>query len=130
MKTLTRLAAASALLFAPDRAACGCHDCCGGDCCFPGRRRASSVYFSKSYAYAVFPSVGSGAIGLGGAYGKGRVYVHGKHVGDTKMGQLGIGFQAVAAKPIAKSSFSRTSARWMNSSRATSSSAPTPASWP
>jgi lipid-binding SYLF domain-containing protein len=55
---------------------------------------ASAGFFSKSYAYAVFPSVGSGALAVGGAYGKGRVYVHGRYVGDTKLGQLSIGFQA------------------------------------
>lgn len=55
---------------------------------------ASAGFFSKSYAYAVFPSVGSGALAVGGAYGKGRVYVHGRYVGDTKMGQLSLGFQA------------------------------------
>jgi lipid-binding SYLF domain-containing protein len=55
---------------------------------------ASAGFFSKSYAYAVFPSIGSGALAVGGAYGKGRVYVHGRYVGDTKMGQLSIGFQA------------------------------------
>jgi lipid-binding SYLF domain-containing protein len=55
---------------------------------------ASAGFFSKSYAYAVFPSVGSGALAVGGAYGKGRVYVHGHYVGDTKMGQLSLGFQA------------------------------------
>ena len=55
---------------------------------------ASAEFFSKSYAYAVFPSIGSGALAVGGAYGKGRVYVHGHYVGDTKMGQLSLGFQA------------------------------------
>jgi lipid-binding SYLF domain-containing protein len=33
-------------------------------------------------------------LAVGGAYGKGRVYVHGRYVGDTKLGQLSIGFQA------------------------------------
>jgi len=55
---------------------------------------ASGRYFSKSYAYAVFPSVGSGALAVGGAFGKGRVYVHGRYVGDTKLVQLSLGFQA------------------------------------
>ena len=55
---------------------------------------ASSTFFSKSYAYAVFPSVGSGALVIGGAFGKGRVYVHGRYVGDTKLAQLSAGFQA------------------------------------
>jgi lipid-binding SYLF domain-containing protein len=55
---------------------------------------ASAGFFSNSYAYAVFPTVGSGALGVGGAFGKGRVYVHGHYVGDTNMGQLSVGFQA------------------------------------
>src|SRR6202161_395649 len=54
----------------------------------------SSTFFSKSYAYAVFPSVGSGALVIGGAFGKGRVYVHGRYVGDAKLAQLSAGFQA------------------------------------
>ena len=55
---------------------------------------ASAAFFPRSYAYAVFPTVGSGAFGVGGAYGKGRVYVHGHYVGDTSVGQLSVGFQA------------------------------------
>src|SRR5258708_18640467 len=55
---------------------------------------ASGTFFSRSYAYAVFPTVGSGALGVGGAYGKGRVYVHGAHSGDATMGQVSLGFQA------------------------------------
>jgi lipid-binding SYLF domain-containing protein len=55
---------------------------------------ASGAYFSRSYGYALFPSVGSGAIGVGGAYGKGRVYAHGLYMGNTKMGQVSVGFQA------------------------------------
>ena len=54
----------------------------------------SGTFFSRSYAYAVFPTVGSGAIGVGGAYGKGRVYVHGVYSGNATMGQLSLGFQA------------------------------------
>jgi lipid-binding SYLF domain-containing protein len=54
----------------------------------------SASFFANSYAYAVFPTVGAGALAVGGAYGKGRVYVHGRYVGDTKMGQLSVGFQA------------------------------------
>jgi lipid-binding SYLF domain-containing protein len=55
---------------------------------------ASASFFSNSYAYAVFPTVGSGALGIGGAFGKGHVYVHGHYVGDATMGQLSVGFQA------------------------------------
>jgi len=51
------------------------------------------VYFENAYGYAVFPTVGKGGIGVGGAYGKGRVYVGGKHVGNTSLTQASIGLQ-------------------------------------
>ena len=53
----------------------------------------SSWFVDNSYGYAVFPTIGKGGIGIGGAYGKGRVYAGGKHVGDTSMTQATIGFQ-------------------------------------
>jgi len=54
----------------------------------------SAAFFHNSYGYAVFPTVGEGGFGVGGAFGKGRVYVHGRLVGDTTMSQLSVGFQA------------------------------------
>jgi lipid-binding SYLF domain-containing protein len=54
----------------------------------------SAPFFHHSYGYAVFPTVVEGGLGVGGAYGKGRVYAHGRHVGDATMGQLSVGFQA------------------------------------
>jgi len=54
----------------------------------------SDKFFKESYAYAIFPTVGEGAFTVGGAYGKGRVYVHGRYVGDTTMAELSVGFQA------------------------------------
>jgi len=54
---------------------------------------ASSTFFDKSYAYAVFPTIGEGAIGIGGAHGKGHLYVHGKWVGNVDMDQVSLGFQ-------------------------------------
>jgi lipid-binding SYLF domain-containing protein len=54
----------------------------------------SGSFFDRSYAYAVFPTVGEAGLGVGGALGKGHVYVHGRLVGDTTMGQLSVGFQA------------------------------------
>jgi lipid-binding SYLF domain-containing protein len=54
----------------------------------------SAVFFQNSYAYAVFPTVGEGGLGIGGALGHGRVFVHGVLVGDTTMKQLSVGFQA------------------------------------
>ena len=53
----------------------------------------SNEFFGKSYGYAVFPTIGKGGFGIGGARGKGRVYVGGNHVGNTTMTQLTIGFQ-------------------------------------
>ncbi len=53
----------------------------------------SGSFFNKSYGYAVFPTIGKGGIGIGGAYGKGRVFTGGNHVGDTSMTQLTVGFQ-------------------------------------
>ena len=55
---------------------------------------ASGAFFAKSYAYAVFPTIGSGALVVGGAHGKGRVYVHGAHTGDASVTQVSLGFQA------------------------------------
>jgi lipid-binding SYLF domain-containing protein len=54
----------------------------------------SGTYFSNSYGYAVFPTVGKGGLGVGAAHGSGRAYVGGKHVGNVKMNQLSVGFQA------------------------------------
>ncbi|HSL71621.1 MAG TPA: YSC84-related protein [Longimicrobiales bacterium] len=53
----------------------------------------SGKFFSKSYGYAVFPTIGKGGIGIGGAHGSGRVYKKGAYVGDTKMTQLTVGLQ-------------------------------------
>jgi lipid-binding SYLF domain-containing protein len=50
-------------------------------------------FFDDAYGYAVFPTIGKGGVGIGGAHGKGRVYEQGKHVGDTKMTQLTFGLQ-------------------------------------
>ncbi|UCH72731.1 MAG: hypothetical protein JSU82_10100 [Rhodospirillales bacterium] len=53
----------------------------------------SGGFFETAYGYAVFPTIGKGGIGIGGAYGKGRVYAAGTHVGDTSVAQLTIGLQ-------------------------------------
>ncbi len=53
----------------------------------------SGAYFESAYGYAVFPTIGKGGIGVGGAHGKGRVYAGGEYVGDSKMTQLTVGFQ-------------------------------------
>ena len=53
----------------------------------------SAKFFQRSYGYAVFPTIGKGGAVLGAAHGPGRVYVNGKHVGDTSMTQLSVGPQ-------------------------------------
>ncbi|HUK00663.1 MAG TPA: lipid-binding SYLF domain-containing protein [Steroidobacteraceae bacterium] len=54
----------------------------------------SGTFFSNCYGYAVFPTIGKGGLVVSGAHGDGRVYVKGKHVGDTAMTQIGVGFLA------------------------------------
>jgi len=53
----------------------------------------SASFFKNSYAYAVFPTVGKGGIGVGAAHGSGRAYVGGRHVGNVKLNQLSVGLQ-------------------------------------
>jgi len=53
----------------------------------------SATFFKGAYGYAVFPTIGKGGVGIGGARGKGRVYEQGKYVGDTTMTQATIGLQ-------------------------------------
>lgn len=48
-------------------------------------------FFDDSSGYAVFPSVGKGAIGIGGAHGKGLVIVDDKVIGKTSLSQVTIG---------------------------------------
>ena len=54
----------------------------------------SAKFFTDCYAYAVFPTIGAGGLIVGGARGKGHVYVHDRLVGDATMTQLSIGLQA------------------------------------
>jgi len=54
----------------------------------------SGDFFHHCYGYAVFPTIGKGAFVVGGAHGTGRVYEHGKWVGDTSLTQVSVGFQA------------------------------------
>lgn len=49
--------------------------------------------FNDSYGYVIFPNVGKGAIGVGGAAGNGIVFEHGTPVGSAKLKQVSIGFQ-------------------------------------
>ena len=50
-------------------------------------------YFKKARGYAVFPNVGKGGIGIGGARGSGEVFEKGKVIGKSNLTQVSIGFQ-------------------------------------
>ncbi len=50
-------------------------------------------FFNNTYGYAMFPTIGKGGMGIGGAHGKGRVYKGGALAGKTSMSQITIGFQ-------------------------------------
>ena len=54
----------------------------------------SAWFFRHSYGYAIFPTVGEGAFVVGGAGGKGQVFVHGQQVGEATLAQVSVGFQA------------------------------------
>jgi lipid-binding SYLF domain-containing protein len=53
----------------------------------------SAKFFENCYGYAVFPTIGKGGFGIGGARGSGRVVVHGAQIGDATMTQVTVGFQ-------------------------------------
>jgi lipid-binding SYLF domain-containing protein len=53
----------------------------------------SAWFFDHCYGYAVFPTVGKAGWIVGGAHGSGRVFEHGKYVGEASMNQLSAGFQ-------------------------------------
>ncbi|MCL6416035.1 hypothetical protein MIB92_10255 [Aestuariirhabdus sp. Z084] len=50
-------------------------------------------FFDNAYGYAVFPTIGKGGIGIGGAYGEGQVYRADNVTGFTSLLDLSIGFQ-------------------------------------
>ena len=50
-------------------------------------------FFQEAYGFAIFPSVGKGGAGIGGAYGKGKVYSKGILVGITTLMQFTLGLQ-------------------------------------
>jgi len=61
------------------------------------RAQAADATFTPvlrdAYGYAVFPSVGKGGIGIGGAYGRGVLYRNGAAIGYCKITQGTIGLQ-------------------------------------
>jgi len=51
------------------------------------------VYFENAYGYAIFPTVDKAGLFVGGAYGKGKVFVDGKDVGFATLSQGSVGLQ-------------------------------------
>jgi len=50
-------------------------------------------HFNEAYGYVIFPNVGKGAVGIGGAAGNGVAYEQGQEIGMAKLSQVSIGFQ-------------------------------------
>ena len=55
-------------------------------------------FFGSAFGYVVFPGIGKGGLGIGGAGGKGVIFKGGNPTGDAKMSQITIGFQAGGQK--------------------------------
>jgi len=55
--------------------------------------RGLEKVLKKAYAYAVFPAVGKASVLLGGAYGLGEVFEHGRVIGYSAIVQLTVGVQ-------------------------------------
>lgn len=52
-----------------------------------------SNLFNNAYGYVIFPNVGKGGIGIGGAAGNGIVFERGNIIGKAKLTQVSVGFQ-------------------------------------
>jgi lipid-binding SYLF domain-containing protein len=52
-----------------------------------------AAFFDQAHSYAIFPTVGKGGVGIGGAYGKGVLFHGGQAVGEVSLSQVTIGFQ-------------------------------------
>ena len=60
---------------------------------FKEKNKKINAFFGNSVGYAVFPSIGKGGAGIGGAHGKGTVFRGGKAIGGTRVTQITVGFQ-------------------------------------
>jgi lipid-binding SYLF domain-containing protein len=50
-------------------------------------------FFDNAVGYAVFPAIGEGAVGVGGAHGDGELIVGGQAIGKISMTQITVGLQ-------------------------------------
>ena len=58
------------------------------------REAGAGNMLDNAYGYAIFPTIGKGGIGIGGAYGEGRVYKRGGALaGNTSVAQVTWGLQ-------------------------------------
>jgi hypothetical protein len=60
-------------------------------------------WFADAYGYAVFPTVGKGAVGVGGARGKGLVYERGTLIGKTTLTAVTVGQLRVRGRRLGSS---------------------------
>lgn len=60
---------------------------------FKEKDKGIQKFFDNAVGYAVFPSVGKGAIGVGGAHGNGELLVGGKAIGKAELNQVTVGLQ-------------------------------------
>jgi len=51
-------------------------------------------FFESAVGYAVFPTIGEGALVVGGSHGKGQVYQGGSVIGFSSISDISLGFQA------------------------------------
>jgi lipid-binding SYLF domain-containing protein len=52
-----------------------------------------TTLFASAPGYVIFPSIGKGAVGIGGAHGTGVVFQQGRPVGKASLSQLTVGAQ-------------------------------------
>lgn len=50
-------------------------------------------FFDQAHGYVIYPNVGKGGIGIGGAAGNGVAWEQGQMIGMAKLSQVSIGFQ-------------------------------------
>lgn len=61
---------------------------------FTDRDPGLQSWVNNAHGYAVFPEVGKGGLGIGGAFGRGIVFERGEPIGRTTMTQGTVGWQA------------------------------------
>jgi lipid-binding SYLF domain-containing protein len=93
LKMTRVLVATVALLASPTARAAAQEDVPPVIAKFKAKDPGMAKIFADAVGYVVFPTVGKGGIGLGGARGKGWVYEGGKIIGKSTLTQVSFGFQ-------------------------------------